>query len=70
MCLRAPGGSKGPPVTHGGLRAWGGRGAHGGAPYVAPILRAGVSAANSSYLTDGASVCLVVSEAKAKSDPV
>jgi hypothetical protein len=24
MCLGAPGGSKGPPVSHGGLMAWGG----------------------------------------------
>jgi hypothetical protein len=36
--LRAPGGS---PVTHGGLRAWGVSGPHGGPPYVTHILRAG-----------------------------
>jgi hypothetical protein len=42
MCLRAPGGSKGPPVTHEGLRVWGAPGPHGGAPYVTPILRAGL----------------------------
>jgi hypothetical protein len=43
MCLRGPGGSKGPTVTHGGLRACGGPGPHGGPPYVTPILRAGTS---------------------------
>jgi hypothetical protein len=43
MCLRGPGGSKGDPVTYGGLRAWRAPGGpHERPPYVTPILRAGL----------------------------